>query len=421
MTEQLLQFIWRFQYFNNKELQLDSGEQLQIIFPGQHNFHQGPDFLEAKIKIGQTTLVGNIELHIRSSDWEKHAHTDDPNYKNIILHVVWVNDQPIAGMDFPTIGIQNRVPKLMLKRYEELVQSSLGVPCEKMLPIVNDLLWVSWKQRLMVERLLRRFKSIEKYLEQTNHHWEETFWWLLARNFGIKVNAEAFEAMAKTVSVNVLAKHKNQIHQLEALLLGQCRLLEKDFEEAYPKMLQKEYAFLKKKHKLEPISFPIHFLRMRPSNFPNLRLAQLAMMIHRSSHLFSKLKEMNDIQEVKKILAVEANDYWDYHFMMDTISNFQKKVLGKQMVENIIINTIVPILFAYGHLHKDEELKEKAIKWMESISPEKNSITQIWKGMGIEIKNAFDSQSLIELKTQFCDLKRCLECAIGNRLLKSSL
>jgi hypothetical protein len=421
MTEQLLQFIWRFQYFNNKELQLDSGEHLQIIFSGQHNFHQGPDFLEAKIKIGQTTLVGNIELHIRSSDWKKHAHTDDPNYKNIILHVVWVNDQTIERVDFPTIAIQNRVPKLMLNRYEDLVQSSLGVPCEKMLHIVNDLVWVSWKQRLMVDRLLRKFLNIEKCLQQTNHHWEETFWWLLARNFGIKVNAEAFEAMAKTVSVNVLAKHKNQIHQLEAILLGQCRLLEKDFEDAYPKMLQKEYAFLKKKHKLEQIGFPIHFLRMRPSNFPNLRLAQLAMLVHRSSHLFSKIKEMGDIQEVKKILTVEANDYWDHHFIMDTISPFQKKVLGKQMVENIIINTIVPILFAYGHLHKEESLKEKAIKWMEAISPEKNNITQIWKTMGIEIKNAFDSQSLIELKTQFCDLKRCLECSIGNRLLKSSL
>ncbi|HLK27923.1 MAG TPA: DUF2851 family protein [Puia sp.] len=421
MTEKLLQFIWKLQYFNNKELLIENGENLQIIFPGNHNHHQGPDFLEAKIKIDETVLVGNIELHVLASDWGKHAHDNDKNYQNIILHVVWENDELKSSKKIPTLTLNKRVPKLLMNRYEELMNNSLFVPCEKMLGQVNDIIWSAWKQRLLVERLQRKSMIAKEYLAQNNQHWEETFWWMLAKNFGAKVNAEAFEAMAKSISINILSKHKNQIHQLEAMLLGQCGLLENEFQEDYPIMLQKEYQFLKTKYHLKEINMHAHLLRMRPGNFPTIRLAQLAMLISESSHLFSKLKEMKSVQEAKKLLSVTANDYWNYHYVFDEESSFKKKSLGKQMTENIIINTVVPILFAYGHLHKENSYKEKALKWLEDLVAEKNSITSNWSKSGIENKIAFDSQSLIELKTQYCDKRRCLECAVGNSLMKNSL
>ena len=421
MTERLLQFIWQFQYFNNKELHLDSGESLQAIFPGLHNLHQGPDFLEAKIKIDNTILAGNIELHIQASDWYKHAHDGDKNYNNIILHVVWNNDEPKLAKNIPTLSLDNRVSKFLLSRYDELMRSSLFVPCEKILSQVKEIVWASWNQRLLSERLQRKSKDVEDHLGLNNQHWEEIFWWMLAKNFGIKVNAETFEAMAKSIPVNILAKHKNQIHQLEALLFGQCGLLESVFSESYPVMLQKEYRFLKNKYSLKPIHMPVHFLRMRPGNFPTVRLAQLAMLVQQSSHLFSKIKEVQSISELKKMLSLAANDYWNEHYVFDEPSASKKKILGNQMIENIIINTIVPVLFAYGHLNKETATKEKAIKWLDELPPEKNNITVQWAQAGVSNKNASDSQSLIELKTQYCDQRKCLECAIGNSLMKNSL
>ncbi len=420
MTEKLLQFIWRLQYYNNKELHLDSGENLQIIFPGNHNHHQGPDFLEGKIKIDDTVLAGNIELHVRASDWEKHAHANDKNYQNIILHVVWENDEPKSLQKTPTLTLNKRVSKLLLNKYEQLMHNSSFIPCEKMVEQASDIIWSSWKQRLLVERMERKSKIVEQYLDQSNHHWEEAFWWMLAKNFGAKVNAEAFEAMAKTISINILAKHKSQIHQLEALLLGQCGLLDNEFKEDYPVMLQKEYLFLKAKYNLQHTNISVHLLRMRPGNLPTVRLAQLAMFVSKSSHLFSKIKEMESVDEAKKSLAVSANDYWNYHYVFDEESAFKEKSIGRQMTENIIINTMVPIFFSYGHLHKENKFKERSLKWLEDLPAEKNNITNQWAALKIINKNAFDSQSLIELKTQYCDKKRCLECAIGNRLLKNS-
>jgi len=248
------------------------------------------------------------------------------------------------------------------------MHSPLSVPCKKILPQAKEIIWISWRQRLLVERLQRKPETVEQYLQQKNHHWEETFWGMLAKNFGTKANTEAFEAMAKSIPVNMLAKHKNQVHQLEALLLGQCGLLENHFAESCPKMLQKEYQFLKNKYSLRPINMPVHFLRMRPSNFPSVRLAQLAMLVKQSSHLFSQMKEIQTVAEVKKLLPVTANDYWNNHYVFDEASSFKKKTLGEQMAENIIINTIVPILFAYGHLHKETAHEDKAMKWPEALS-----------------------------------------------------
>ena len=422
MKEKLLQYIWQFQYFNKNDLTTTNNEPLQIISPGNFNTNQGPDFLSAKLKIGDTTWAGNIELHINSSEWDLHKHSSDNNYNNVVLHVVWIHDRDVKdrkGSALPTLELQTRVSKLLLSRYEELMMTLLFIPCQKQIHLVNDLTLSNWKQRLLVERLVRKSSVIFQFLSENNFHWEETFWWLLAKNFGGPINNVAFEKIARSIPLSLLARYKNQIHQLEALLFGQAGLLNESFKEDYPVLLQKEFAFLQKKYNLLPPAGQIHFLRMRPASFPTIRLAQLAMLVHSSSHLFSQIKEAPSFDEVKRLLDVTANDYWHYHYVFDETSNFKKKSLGESMINNILINTIVPVLFAYGHHHNEQSHKEKAISWLEKISPEKNKITKGFEALNLPNKNSFDSQSYIQLKNEYCNNRRCLECAIGNAILKS--
>ena len=418
MTEKLLQYIWQFQYFNKTALTTVDGETLQIIYPGYLNNNQGPDFLEAKIKVGDTNWAGNIELHMLSSDWHAHKHSDDKNYKNIILHVVWLEDNDME-LPFPVLELQNRISKFLLSRYDELMSAATFIPCEKSIHQVELLIWKSWKDRLLAERLQNKASVIFDHLAINKNHWEETFWWLIANNFGIKVNSDAFEKIARSLPLNILAKHKNQIQQVEALLFGQAGLLNNNFTEAYPQMLQNEYAFYKVKYKLQPVTIPLFFLRMRPANFPTVRLAQLAILIHQSVNLFSIIKEAKTLKEIKELLNVTANDYWHYHYILDEASAFREKRLGSQMVNNILINTIIPIVFAFGLYHKNEMYKNKALQWLEQVAAEKNNITNAFASLKTENKNAFDSQALIQLKNEYCNKKRCLECAVGNRLLKT--
>ena len=421
MTERLLQYIWQFQHFNKQELTLQNGDSFRVIHPGLYNTDQGPDFLEAKIRIGNTLWAGHVELHIKTSDWVKHAHQTDRNYDNVILHVVWQHDQDIPGNNIPVFTLQERVSKFLLQKYSDLMNSSSFIPCGHQSANVSGIIWLNWKERLLVERLQRKSATIFTYLQQNNYHWEETFWWLLARNFGIRVNAESFEALARSLPVTILARHKNQVHQLEALLLGQAGLLEEDFEDSYPQMLKKEYLFLKHKYNLQPVPQAVHFLRMRPSAFPTIRLAQLAMLVNNSSHLFSTIKETTSIEKIKKMLSVTANDFWHYHYTFKDVSAFKPKNTGEQMINNIIINTIVPVIFSYGYLYNEQPYKDRAINWMRDVDAEINSITSGFTGFGIENRNAFDSQALIELKTGYCDKRKCLDCSIGNALLKKSV
>jgi len=315
--------------------------------------------------------------------------------------------------------LKGRVSNLLLERYDELLKGISFVPCEKSIHLARDITWQSWKERLVAERLINKSKKVERYLQQSNYHWEEVFWWLLARNFGIKVNADAFEEVARSIPLAVLAKHKNQIHQLESILLGQANLLNNTFSEAYPKMLKKEYEFYRDKYELKPITTAVFFLRMRPGNFPTIRLAQLAMLVFESAHLFSKIKETGSINELKSLFDITANDYWHYHYCFDDLSPFRKKKVGASMIDNVMINTIVPMLFAYGNYHNEERYKTKAVQWLEEISAENNSISTGFQKLGIENKNAFDSQALIELKNEYCNQKRCLDCSIGNAILKT--
>lgn len=421
MQEKLLHFIWKYQYFNQAELTTTESENLQIVKAGLLNTNQGPDFLNAAIKINSVTLIGNIELHINTSDWHKHEHSTDKSYTNIILHVVWNNDVPliIANNQVPTLELKTRVSKLLLQRYEQLMNAQTSIACNKFLPAISEIGWMAWKERLAIERLEQKSKLVLSLFEKSNHHWEEVFWWMIARNFGSVVNTDFFQSIAETISINVLAKHKHQIHQLEALLLGQANLLNENFDEHYPILLQKEYAFLQKKYKLERLNTAPQFLRMRPANFPTVRLAQLAMLIFNSSHLFSKIKAIENVKDVQKLFAVTANAYWNNHYQLNVLVQENKpKTLGNQMVQNILINTVIPVLFAYGIYNNNQAIKDKAMLWLQALPQENNAILKEWKNLNIENKNAFDSQSLLQLSKNYCKAFRCLECAVGNKLLK---
>jgi hypothetical protein len=418
LTERLLQFIWQFQYFDIRDLETIEGETIEIIKPGKLNKDQGPDFLDAQVRIGSTILAGSIEVHCKTSQWVDHGHSQDPNYRNVILHVVFQNDMRTSPLLLPVLALENRISYWMTQQYNDLMQAKTQIACSGSLKIIQELVWTKWKERLVAERLQKRSLKIRNYLEENKWNWEETFWWMLARNFGSKVNSDAFEALAKTLPLNILTRHRNQIHQLEALLLGQANLLQQDFKEDYPKMLNREYQFLKKKYGLRPIPIPIHFLRMRPGNFPTLRLAQLAMLLHEKDGLLSGILRMNNISEIQDFLKVSPNDYWLYHYMPDEPSAYKKKPIGKETINNIIINTVVPFIFAYAGYFKNEELQSKAFSYLLDLDPEENNISRQFTSLGIKNENAFSSQALLELKTFYCDQKKCLECAVGYQILR---
>lgn len=425
MNERLLQFIWQARYLQQGPLYTTQGELLEVLYPGLWNKHQGPDFSAARIKIGNTLWAGNVELHLRASDWLRHQHQTDPNFNNIILHVVWENDTEILdpyGLAYPSICIQPYVSSMLLNRYQKMMknQENISLPCKHYLPAMDELHWHAWNERLIAERLEKKKQRIMQLLTASKQHWETVFWWMLANNFGLKVNALLFESVAKTISLNLLAKHKNQLLQIEALLLGQANLLEGDFEESYPIMLQKEYRFLQKKYRLPKQLLQPAFLRMRPAAFPSIRLAQLAMLVHQSAYLFATIKEASSLITVRKLFQVQANDYWLYHYQFDEPTVYSIKNLGNQMIDIILINTVVPLLFTYGKLHQQENLSEKAIDWLQEITREQNSIVNSWMKNGIACKSALDSQALLELSQSYCKEKRCLECAVGAHILKQA-
>jgi hypothetical protein len=424
MNEKLLQFIWRFQYYDSNALETTEGESLSIERPGIWNYDQGPDFLEAYICIGTTRWMGNIELHIRSSDWQRHGHTADIRYSNIILHVVWEDDRPVKDRSdrcIPTLVLGNRVPKLLLERYRQMMQTLVRVPCHAFLPALSELGWHAWKERLVVERLMRKSAHILEWLAQTQYHWEEVCWRMLAANFGLKVNMALFEMVAANVPAALCAKHRAQPLQVEAMLMGQANLLSGKYTDAYAIMLQREYHFLRKKYRLQTLQKQPAFLRMRPAAFPTIRLSQLAVLQTKNPGLFRKLEETEDLETVIRLFMVTANDYWHYHYRFDEETAFQPKQLGRQTAENIIINTVAPLLFAYGTYKQEHGYRERAIQYLGRLSPEHNQLTGGWQQSGVPNASAFDSQALIELTNHYCIHRRCLECAAGNRILRNNV
>ena len=420
ISEKLLHFIWQHQYLQNTNLSTDEGEALQIINQGTYNTNQGPDFLDATIMIGDIKLIGNIELHINSSDWKAHQHQSDLNFNTVILHVIWNNDTEIInekGNKIPQLTISYLVPKLLLNRYRDLMDTPDLIPCANYVSTINPLIWSNWKERLTIERLEQKTTGILLQFEESNKHWEEVLWWSIAYSYGLKLNAELFSQMAKTIAVNVLARNKIHPIKIEALLFGQTNLLNKQYVDIYPQMLQEEYQFFQKKYSLKQVEIQPSFLRMRPSGFPTIRLAHLASLVHKSSHLFSIIKETEDIESIKAIFNTQTSYYWNNHYTFDNPSVEQAKHIGKTMIGNIIINAVIPVLFAYAKYNDDESIKTRVINWLNDLPAENNTVMNRWESMGIDNKTACDSQGLLQLSKFYCGEKRCLECSIGNKII----
>jgi hypothetical protein len=425
MNENLLQQVWKYRLFNNNELKTTSGEVIHVMNPGEHNSDSGPDFFNARIRCGQTILAGNIEVHIRSSDWRKHFHQDDGAYSNIILHVVYDDDAPLvgkAGEMVLTVELKHRIPLRVLERYEDLQQLQTFVPCQQHWPDVDTFHRDQWLQRMLVERLETKCGEVSKLLEEKRNNWAETFYILLARNFGFKINAVPFEMMARQVPYHVFSKNKTDLLQTEAVLFGVAGFLgHSKLRGKYYNELRKEYRYQKLKHKLEEIDPALwKFLRLRPANFPQVRIAQFAALIHSAVDLFGKLIEETRVEHIGKLLECHASRFWDTHYTFEEASTERSKHLGADAIEILLINTVIPFLFLYGKVHLQSHLEERALNLFEITAPEENAIIRKWNGLGTGAKNAGQTQALLHLKKNYCDKRRCLECSVGLKILKQN-
>lgn len=423
MKEDFLHYLWRFCRFHLSHLQTTEGETIEIQQVGEHNTHAGPDFTNARVRIGDTLWAGNVEMHLNSSEWMKHQHQKDKAYDNVILHVVMDEDEIIYrhnGERIPCLEIKKHIVPKVANIYQKLLFNEHWIPCQHHFSQVSAVTKNLWLDRLLVERLAQKTQIIERQLELSKNDWEQTFYEFLARNFGVKVNAIPFELLAKSTPMRtVLGKHKNNLFQLEALLFGQAGLLEKEFEEDYPSRLQQEYRFLQKKYQLQSIKAELwKFMRMRPANFPTIRIAQFASLIYQSSGLFSKILEVKNVETIEKLFKVHLSDYWQDHYVFDKVSKSRNKSLGKGTIHLLIMNTIVPFLFLYGKRQHKPDFQDTALHLLEELSPEKNSIISNWKNLGLKPDSAYQTQALLQLKNEYCQKKRCLECAIGNAILK---
>ncbi len=424
MTEVFLHHLWKLKIFNSGKLKTVDGEPLVILKTGQHNNDAGPDFFNAQIKIGETHWAGNVEIHLKSSDWKNHLHEQDSAYDTVILHVVYEHDSDIKRNDgslIPTLVLKNKFDPRLWKNYQEFLQSKQWIPCQHRVSTVDQFTMNNWLDRLLTERLEKKTATILSSLQWNNNNWEETFYQHLAKNFGFRLNALPFEMLAKSLPMACLARHKDHISQLEAMLFGQAGMLEKKFKDEYPNALQKEYLFLKNKFKLKPIpSNQWKFLRLRPVNFPTIRIAQFAQLIHRSSHLFSKILACENFGELKTCFDISTSAYWKTHFVFDKPSGLQSGHLGDSAVQNVAINTVVPFLFTYGKSRHSEMHQQRALKFLEEIPSEKNSILSGWNNLGIKSNSAYRSQALLQLKNEYCLERKCLNCSIGNYLLQNA-
>lgn len=422
MTEEFLHFLWNTRRFNLHDLTTTDGKSVIIKKFGILNTNAGPDFLDARVIIDGTLWAGNIEFHILSSDWYRHKHNQDRAYDNVILHVVLEENEKVYRQNvhpIPCIEIKKRIPKKIQLKYVDLLTQTKWIACEKMLHQVTTLNTTMWLQKVLVERLEEKTNLLQHTLEQHQNDWETSFFIFLARHFGVKINQEPFETLARCTPLSILQKHQNQLFSLEALLFGQAGLLQETFNDSYPNALQKEYLFLKEKYRLQPMK-KSHwkFFRLRPIAFPTLRIAQLAAFLYRDTRPFSTVVLHPGIIELEKFFKVEVSEYWQSHYNFDKTGKQLPKHLGGDMIHRLIINAVVPALFLYGKWKGRDELKDAAFTLLEQIPGEENKIIRKWKKLGIKSKTAADSQALIHLKTRFCAPQRCLECAIGTSILR---
>jgi hypothetical protein len=420
MNEMLFQFIWQYSLYNPTGLLTTEGEAVTIIHPGKRNTNSGPDFEEARIKIGNTVLVGNVELHIKSGDWNRHGHESDKAYQNIILHVVYIDDER-GNIKFPKLVLGRNVPAYVIDQYTNLIQTTQPIACQRQLTKVSTIVKEGWLNRLLAERWEEKLLEWKELLKDSKGDWSTLFYWRLAANFGFKVNAVPFLMLARSLPLNILSRHKDNLFQLEALLFGQAGLLEEGNEIEYAQSLKKEYDYLQLKYKLQPIAAHLwKFMRMRPANFPTIRIAQFASLVHHSVHLFSSIVENNSAKEIHKLFDVSASEYWNDHYRFaESFENGGVKKLGKDSINNIIINTVAPVQFLYAHHNGTNDHQEKALHLLTSIPAESNKFIELWNNNGWTAETAFHSQALLQLFNKYCSRKRCLECAVGLNIIKN--
>ncbi len=420
--EELLQFIWEQRLFDPLNFCTMDGETVEVLRPGRLHHNSGPDLVEAQVRIGGQVWAGNVEVHIRSSEWYAHGHETDPAYDNVVLHVVYEHDLDVrtkGGVRVPTVELKNRIASGRLETFKELMRAKAWVPCEPQFEHVDRSRLPLWLERVLIERLERKCADVEALYTQLNGDALETFWHVLARGFGFKANAEPFRMLAQALPLKALLKYRDDPMRTEALLFGQAGLLNVDFLDDHPRALQQEHRMLAALHGLKPAPVAAwQFGRLRPPNFPTVRLAQLAQVIARSDGSFTHLLEQNDPAVISDHLQVEADGYWLTHHRFDQASKPSSKRLGADAAQGLIINAIVPYLFAMGRVQGREDFGERALKLLEALPAEQNTIVDGWAQLGVKADTAARSQALIELKNQYCGQRRCLSCVIGMDLLK---
>ncbi len=424
MSESFLHYLWQFQYFDKKELKTTAGEQLVIFNPGMLNGDAGPDFSQAKAKIDGIDWAGNVEIHIQSSGWMDHGHHLDQAYENVVLHVVWTEDKPVYRMDgsrIPTLELKERVDEKLIKEYTKLINQPSIIPCEHSFRSIDNLIKLSMVDKALMKRLEDKANRVNSLLAQNNGDWEETAYQLLAANFGFKVNKEPFVLLAKVLPYKIIQKHRDQLLQIEALLFGQAGFLIAKTKDEYITDLYNEYSFLSKKYSLSqsrmnPAQWK--YLRLRPANFPTLRIAQFASMLQTKKSIFSQLIEAVGYKDLQRFFEITTSSYWQSHYRFGKKAEGIVPSFGESSTDVVIINTVVPLLVAYGKAKDDWSLVDKAVNILQQIPMEKNKIVTVWKNLGYSGKTAFDSQGLIELYQNFCQQRQCLNCAIGSSILK---
>jgi hypothetical protein len=423
MTEDFLQAIWKNRWFTNKTYTTQSGKDIKIHFPGYYNTGQGADFTEAKIEFDGLLWIGNIEIHVKASDWYLHEHHTDPNYNNVILHVVKHNDKKIInskGLVVNTVEIEYDVS--IETQFNQLINSSSNIACSDKIKSISSLRLAHCLTQLAAERMEERFQKINKQLKDLNNDWESVFYFNFVRSFGFGVNNIPFEQLSKSTPIIIVSKHCGNLNQIEALLMGQAGFLHPPYIDDYHQSLATEYSFLQNKFSLKPMQSSMwRFMRIRPANFPTLRIAQLSSLLNLSPRIFEQCIQFTDLSSLQTFLTTNTSLYWESHYVFGKQHDRIIKHLGAIAISLLIINAILPVMFAYGKVKAKPVLCERALNFLEEMNPEQNNIIKQWTEIGITPKNALESQALIELETRFCQQHRCIKCNIGQHLCQTHL
>ncbi len=421
MNEAFLQFVWQYRLFYADNMYSTKGDKIEVLDVGKLNTDGGADFFDARIKINDMLWAGNVEIHTKSSLWYAHQHHTDKAYDNVILHVVAIDDRDVLMDNNQLLPcVELKYHNSLWHNFAALKNSQKWIPCYDDICKVPRFFISHWLERMLIERLETKANTLSQLLKQNQKEWNETFYQLLVRYFGLRVNAEPFQQLAQIVPSKILARQKNNLLQLEALLFGQAGMLNhtKCIDTYYLK-LQSEYQFLADKYHLKPMpESRWKLLRLRPANFPTIRIAQLAKLIHQSSALFSKILACEHLADVMPFFKVELSGYWKNHYLFGKLSTARTKSLGKNAIHLLIINAVVPFIFLYGEYQHQPHLKERVLGWLNQIPAENNSIISNWKKCGVAVKSAADTQALLQLKSSYCNNHRCLECEFGNRIIR---